>query len=237
MTKAMTLLFGAALTLLASPALAQTPPAAKPPRAAAKDVPPEVERGLYTEFDFGTLAYLGDAGSNVQPGVMAGFAVGSDIGRYLKVELRMLNATSDSTGTIYEVGGVPSEIADRNPCPSGNPGAACTAGPDVQSTLVTAGLKAVYPVSERFEVQLLGGGGVLLGNPAPSQIFEFNPESQLVDPTSVESGSTVIMGGGAGIEFYTHLRHFSVGADLAVWIAPEFGGMMVTVFPTIKYTF
>src|SRR5688500_18845023 len=131
----------AASLLASTSALAQpadpTPSPAR--RAAAPKTPPEVKRGVYAEFDFGTLAYLGSAGGNVQPGVMAGFAVGSDIGRYLKIEGRMLNATSDSTGKIYKYPGAAQPIRDANPCPDGDAGAACTPAPDVQSTLVLGG--------------------------------------------------------------------------------------------------
>ena len=94
-------LLGAALLLLPGVAAAQPVPGAaqpKPGRAPASKLPPEIERGFYAEFDFGTLMYLGDAGANVQPGVMAGFAVGADVGQYLKIEGRMLNATNDSSG-------------------------------------------------------------------------------------------------------------------------------------------
>jgi len=235
MTRAtVSLMLAAAALLCASPALAQTP-APAPKRAAT---PPEIARGMYTEFDFGTIAFLGgDAAENVQPGVMAGFGMGTDIGRYLKVELRMLNSTADSSGTVYRATGtVPAEVLERNPC-ADDPGTACTAAPDVQVSLVTGGIKGVYPMSDRLEVQVLVAGGVMLGNPAPDQIFEFNPDTQLVDPTSVETGSAPIFGFGGGVEYYTHLRHFSVGANAAVWLVPGPGGMMATIFPTIKYTF
>lgn len=227
----------AALLLVSTTAFAQpgdptTSPARRP---AAPKTPPEVKRGFYAEFDFGTLAYLGNAGANVQPGVMAGFAVGADIGRYLKVEGRMLNATNDSTGKIYKVPGAPQAVRDANPCPDGDAGAACAAAPDVQSSLVTAAVKAVYPMGDKLEVHGLLGGGMLMSNPAPEQVFEFDANAQLLDPTSVESGSTVIVGGGAGMQYYTRLRHFSVGADLSVWAGG--GGLMVTLYPTIKYTF
>src|SRR5436190_24238644 len=90
----------AAALLCASPALAQAPAAA--PKKPAAGGPQEIERGVYTEFDFGTIAFIGgDAAKNVQPGVMAGFGMGADIGRFLKVEFRMLNSTADSSGTVY----------------------------------------------------------------------------------------------------------------------------------------
>ena len=229
-------LFAAAAVLCATPALAQTGDPA--PTPGNKKNLPEIERGFYTEFDFGTVMFLGgDAADNVQPGVMAGFGFGSDIGRYLKLEFRMLNSTADSSGNVYRAeGSIPTEIQERNPCPD-DPNAACTTAPDVQVSLVTAGLKGVYPMSERLELQALVAGGVLLGNPAPDQIFAFDPDAQLATPEDVETGSTPIFGFGAGIEYFTTLRHFSVGANAAVWLVPGPGGMMATVFPTIKYTF
>lgn len=227
---------GSLFCLLASSAFAQPGPDTTPgPVAAgAPKLPPEVEHGFYVEFDFGTLMYLGDAGANVQPGVMAGFAVGTDVGRFLKVEGRMLNATSDSTGKIFKAS-APANVIAANPCPDGDASNACVQAPDVQSTLVLGSVKGVYPMSERLELHGLLGGGMLMSNPAPEQLFEFDAAAQLNDPKSVESGSTAVFGGGAGIEYFTRLRHFSVGADLAVWTGG--GGMMVTLFPTIKYTF
>ena len=230
--------------LVASPAFAQGSGGnGAPPAATKKVVPPEVERGIYTEFDFGTIAFFGGtAGDNVQPGVMAGFGIGTDIGRYLKLEFRMLNSTADSTGKLYETTGevpIPTDVQNKNPCPDQAPGTgpACTTAPDVQVSLLTGGIKGVYPVSDRLELQGLIGGGVMMSNPAPDQIFDFNQDTQLVDPVSVESGSNPIFGGGVGIEYFTHLRHFSVGANVAAWTALGTGGTMVTLFPTIKYTF
>lgn len=236
---ALSLPFAAAALLCASPALAQAGDPA-PVAAAKKPQINEIERGFYTEFDFGTVMFLGgDAADNVQPGVMAGFGFGTDIGRHLKIEFRMLNSTADSSGNVYRAvdqGAVPDEIQQRNPCPD-NPDEACTTAPDVQVSLVSAGLKGVYPLSERLEVQALVAGGVMLGNPSPDQIFEFDPDAQIVTPEDVETGSTPIFGFGAGIEYFTTLRHFSVGANAAVWLAPGPGGMMATIYPTIKYTF
>src|SRR5688500_16155134 len=179
-------LVAATLCLAPSVARAQTgDPTAPARRPAAPKTPPEIKRGFYAEFDFGTLAYLGSAGSNVQPGVMAGFAVGADIGRYLKIEGRMLNATNDSSGTIHKYPGAAQPIIDANSCPDGDATAACTPAPDVQSSLVTGGLKAVYPLGDRLEVHGLVGGGMLMSNPAPEQVFDFNVETQLADPDSV----------------------------------------------------
>lgn len=231
-------LLGAALLLLPGVAAAQPVPGAaqpKPGRAPASKLPPEIERGFYAEFDFGTLMYLGDAGANVQPGVMAGFAVGADVGQYLKIEGRMLNATNDSSGKYFKVNGQPAAVNTANPCPDGDPNAACAQAPDVQSSLVVGNLKAAYSLSERLQVHGLVGGGVLLTNPAPEQIFKFDPETHITDPKSVESGSTPVFGGGMGMQYYTRLRHFSVGTDLAVYAGG--GGLLVTVYPTIKYTF
>src|SRR3954462_10456195 len=83
------------LLLPAGAASAQAVPGGattKPTGTPAKPQPPEIVHGFYSEFDFGAMKILGgDAGSNSQAGVMAGFAIGADVGRYLKVEGRMLN--------------------------------------------------------------------------------------------------------------------------------------------------
>jgi hypothetical protein len=147
----------------------------------------------------------------------------------------MLNATNDSSGTIHKYPGAAQPIRDANPCPDGDATAACTPAPDVQASLVTGGVKAVYPLGDRLEVHGLVGGGMLMSNPAPEQVFDFDVATQLEDPDSVATGSTVLFGGGGGMQYYTRLRHFSVGADLSVWTGG--GGLIVTLYPTIKYTF
>src|SRR5205823_4047760 len=75
---------------------------------------PEIKHGVYAEFDFGVLGFLGgDAAKNNSVGVMSGFAFGADITPYAKIEARMLNATNDSTGKL-----VPSSITGD---PASNP--------------------------------------------------------------------------------------------------------------------
>ncbi len=229
------ILLGALTPLLASgDALAQTPKPAAGARA-AKPTPPEVVHGFYAEFDFGTLVYLGDAADNVGPGVMGGFAVGADVGRYFRVEGRMLNGTNNSTGKIFKLDGASQELRDTNPCADGDADAACIQTPDVQSSLVLGMVKGIYPVNDRVQFHAAAGGGMLMANPTPEQIFAFDGEVQLTDPTSVEAGSTPVVGGGIGGEYYTRMRHFSVGGDLMVWSGG--GGLIVTIYPTIKYTF
>lgn len=232
----------AALLLMipSAAAFAQTPSAgptgAKPLAAAGKPQPPEIVHGFYSEFDFGTMKVLGgDAGSNSQAGVMAGFAIGADVGKFLKVEGRMLNSTLDGSGKIYKINEGNATLASKYPCPDGSTGTACVAWPDIQVSLVTANLKLVYPVNDRVNIHALVGGGAMLGNPTPAQMFKFDPKAQIEDPNSVQSGNTPVFGGGAGMEYYTHLRHFSVGGDVAAWSMS--GGIALTIFPTIKYTF
>ncbi|HVO31135.1 MAG TPA: adventurous gliding motility protein CglE [bacterium] len=232
------------LMLASSAAWAQTPPATgstgstgtPATKPAQRPQPPEIVHGFYTEFDFGAMKILGgDAGSNSQAGVMAGFAIGADVGNYLKVEGRMLNSTQDGNGKIYEFSEGDTTLVQKNPCPDGSSGNACVAWPDIQVSLVTADLKLVYPVSDRMNVHALVGAGAMLANPSPTQMFKFDPRAQVEKPNSIQSGNSPVFGAGAGIEYYTHLRHFSVGGDLAIWSAS--GGMALTIFPTIKYTF
>jgi hypothetical protein len=208
----------------------------KPSMAPEKPQPPEIVHGLYSEFDFGVMKVIGgDAGSNASAGVMAGFAIGADVGQYFKVEGRMLNSTQDGNGKIYEFSEPNTTIQGKNPCPDGSTTNACVAWPDVQVTLLTGDLKLVYPMTDRLNVHALVGGGVMMANPTPTQMFKFDARTQVEKPKTVESGNQPVFGGGAGIEYYTRLRHFSVGGDLAVWSTS--GGMAVTLFPTIKYTF
>ena len=235
------------LLLWAAPAFGQTPPDSgggtttvpktKPQQAKQGS---EIKHGVYAEFDFGILAFIGgDAGKNNNAGVMSGFAFGADITPYAKIEARMLNATNDSNGKLLpsSITGDPASnpIVAQYPCPN-VANTACAPVPDAQTSLVTVGVKAVLPMNNRLQLHAMGDIGVMLGNPAPTQLFKFNADKQLQDPNGVASGSTSVFGIGGGMEYYTHLRHFSVGADATLWIAGG-GGSMFTLFPTIKYTF
>jgi hypothetical protein len=238
------MLVGLVLLSGAGRAFAQTPapggnttvPTKKPQQQTK--LPPEIKHGVYAEFNFGVLAYLGgDAAKNNNAGVMAGFAVGADVGKYLRIEGRMLNATNDSSGTYVKTNITGADpLVQQYPCPT-DPTTACAQAPDAEASIVSADVKAVLPMNDRLNFHALGGVGVLLSNPGPDQLFKFDADAQLQKPDSVSSGSTPVFAIGGGLEYYTHLRHFSVGADAAAWVVPGPGGLMFTLFPTIKYTF
>ena len=75
-----------------------------------------------------------------------------------------------------------------------------------------------------------------MGNPDPKQAFKFDAPTQLNNPQSVASGTSPIVGVGVGVEYYTRLRHFSVGANVQGWGVTA-GGSILTIYPSIKYTF
>ena len=73
---------------------------------------------------------------------------------------------------------------------------------------------------ERLFVYLHGRGGLLFTR-----------------PEGLFGTSDVYLAGGPGVEYYTHLRHFSVGlaADVAYVTKAKTAGLAIT--PTVRYTF
>ena len=56
-------------------------------------------------------------------------------------------------------------------------------------------------------------------------------------PTGLFGTTDVIVQGGPGIEYFTKLRHFSIGAALDYVRATKAGANGVALYPTVRYTF
>jgi hypothetical protein len=74
---------------------------------------------------------------------------------------------------------------------------------------------------ERFFVYLHARGGYLVSH--PRGLFG--------------SGGDVLVGGGLGAEYYTQLRHFSVGVQLDGLYVVSAGAPGLALTPTVRYTF
>jgi hypothetical protein len=56
-------------------------------------------------------------------------------------------------------------------------------------------------------------------------------------PEGLFGTSEVLIAGGPGVEYFTKLRHFSVGAAVDVVYAAKAGALGYALYPTIRYTF
>jgi hypothetical protein len=59
----------------------------------------------------------------------------------------------------------------------------------------------------------------------------------LTHPEGLFGDSDLLVGAGGGIEYYTQLRHFSVGLQLDLLYTVEAGALGVGVAPVVRYTF
>ena len=59
----------------------------------------------------------------------------------------------------------------------------------------------------------------------------------LMGPKGVYSGSDIVVLGGAGLQFFTHLRHFSIGLDADFLFGVANMGPGVMLAPNLRYTF
>jgi hypothetical protein len=56
-------------------------------------------------------------------------------------------------------------------------------------------------------------------------------------PTGLFGDDDLVVQGGLGVEYFTHLRHFSVGAAADYVYATKAATGGIAVYPTVRYTF
>ena len=170
----------------------------------------EVERGLFTGFEVGYLSLFKTPTADRAKFPFAGEGGGSASGLLVGTTLGY-DLTNRLAVALYAIGG--------NARASVSYGAfsVLSAGGDVRVALL--GASDTYGV-ERFYVYLHGRAGLLI-----------------TQPEGLLGNSDVYVAGGPGVEYFTHLRHFSVGlaADIAYLTKAKAAG--VTVTPTVRYTF
>jgi hypothetical protein len=59
----------------------------------------------------------------------------------------------------------------------------------------------------------------------------------MATPDGLFGSSDIIVSGGTGVEYYTRLRHFSVGIVVDALYAVEAGTAGFALYPTVRYTF
>lgn len=199
-----------AATLLPLGALAQeaAPPMPQDPRAAQFR---EVERGAFAGFEVGYLMLFKTPVADPARYPYAPKDGGGKANGFVLGTTLGYDVTSRLALSIFALAG--------NAQATTNYGAFSlfAAGGDVRLALV--GSRDANSV-ERFYLYLHGRAGYLV-----------------TSPEGLFGNHDLYLAGGPGIEYYTHLRHFSIGlaADVAYLPTAKTAGVAIT--PTFRYTF
>ncbi len=199
-----------ALTLLV-PALALAEEAApqlqEDPRAARFR---DVERGFFVGFEAGYLGLLDTPTADVEKFPLAGKSGGS-AGGLLVGALAGVDLGTRVAVALYAQGG--------NARASSNYGAFSLYGGGVDLKLAILGQKDRNDWQRLFVYVHARGG---YAKTYPQGLF----------------GTTdVIVAGGPGVEYYTRLRHFSIGMGADLVRATKAKATGFAVYPTVRYTF
>ncbi|GAB4299265.1 MAG: hypothetical protein Kow0090_14730 [Myxococcota bacterium] len=184
----------------------------------------EVEKGFFSELDLGPLYALSgfSQDSGLKMGFMTSIGFGYDIADYLSFDA--------GVGVLHWSSGGPTE------CTIGQD-AGCDPPADDPLAVgqkVTPAPSDLFGVAPRFSVKLSfistfrtyfflrAGGGVMLAN-----------------PDDIVGSSAPIVEGSLGVEYYTGLRHFSIGIEPRVFALMASSGTAISLglIPTLKYTF
>jgi len=202
----------AALLSLAGTSAAQEAPAAAPTKDKEAVTYQEVERGLYLGASAGPLFLLNPpATSGPRPfsaGQMAAVELGLDIGDRLSVGAVF-------SGTASKVGA--DCFAASGGTASGDFGMLI---PGVTARLNVVGFADSQGVTRTYLYVRAGGGYVF-----------YNP------PELFPSVHDVLAFGGVGVEYYTRLRHFSVGLEATGTFLVPSGTLGFAVTPSLRYAF
>jgi len=215
------LLLGVAVLLAHFPAvaLAQSQVAGAAPLLEKEAPPDEVERGFYLGADIG-LAFLGSlpaASGSPSPsslGLMLRLEAGYDIGRIVTVALfgafAAYGAGSDYTG--YSNGVASGAFSQLIP------------GIDARFNLL--GFPDGQGVQRTWLYLKVGAGWAF-----------FQPTALFTTPPSTNSYSAFYAFAGAGVQYYTHLRHFSIGLEVDGTYLGKSNDWGFQVTPNIRYAF
>jgi len=172
----------------------------------------EVEHGLFFGVDAGGLFLFGPKGSATgQTGFTTGrtfsFNLGYEISDIISIAVLVMSTHANPPSTYVSDG------------PTAMTG-------DFSSTIFGATVKVSFyghPDSnavKRLYVYARAGGGYAL-----------------MDPKNYFNGGDIVILGGAGIEYFTHLRHLSLGLDANFLFGVNHMGPGFTVTPNLRYTF
>ncbi len=195
--------------LLPALALAQdaAPQLQEDPRAAKFR---DVERGFFIAFEAGYQGWLDTPTADPAKFPLAGASGGSAGG----LEIAVLVGTdigSRVSFALYAQGG------NAKASPDYGAFGLYSGGADLRVALLGRSDRNDW---ERFYLYVHGRGGY--ARTYPSGLFGTND---------------VVVAGGPGIEYFTKLRHFSLGAAVDLVYATKAGALGYALYPTLRYTF
>jgi len=175
----------------------------------ARAVPPRVQ--LYEEVEKGLEvgAQIGFAW-DFNPPVESpgpGLLVGLELGYDINWLLRLKAGFSD---TIYSA--------------EGSSGSIQNLALDFEQRMVWAGASFSLFATQRLYAYVQGGLGYAFTSP------------KQVDGMDVAGDDDLALMAGAGLEYYTRLRHFSIAIEANAIIMPMRGDVSMAVFPVVRYT-
>jgi hypothetical protein len=216
-----TLLVAAAMLAASVPtlALAQTTSASAAPLLEKEAPVDEIERGFYLGADVG-VSFLGGlpapAGTSTPSawGMMVRLEAGYDIGRYVTVALfgafAAYSAGSDYIG--FSQGAASGAFSQLIP------------GVDVRFNAL--GFADSQGVQRTWLYLKVGAGWAF-----------FQPTALFTVPNGTSAYSAFYAFGGVGVQYYTHLRHFSIGLEVDATFLGKSNEWGFQVTPNIRYAF
>jgi len=176
----------------------------------------EVEKGFFLNTRMGALIYFGDMADYAEPGFMYGLGFGYDImEKRLSLELDAM--FSFHGGNIYE-----------DTAMGYKPGAMVKG--DFSALRVPIALNIKYYTTKRFEAYVSVTGGL---NYSAQAIDGYDAKGEEISGDAID----FYAGGRLGVEYYTGLRHFSIGFEAEFDYMILNGYMALVVSPMLKYTF
>ncbi|HLL54295.1 MAG TPA: adventurous gliding motility protein CglE [Myxococcaceae bacterium] len=174
----------------------------------------EVERGFFVGASAGPFFIVNPpapAGARrpFSPGQMAQVELGVDIGTFLSLSA-FLSGTANRAGSDY------TGLSGAGGSASGDFAALV---PGAAARLNLVGFEDAYQ-TKRTWLYLRAGAGLAL----------FSPRQLLPTPD-------ILVFGGPGVEYYTRLRHFSVGVELSGSYLLATGTFGFAVTPNLRYAF
>jgi opacity protein-like surface antigen len=212
------LLIASALIVLipaiaAAATTAPAAPAASTPPAVTEKKLQEVVKGVYFEADLGYIRSLKSDVPSIGNGMTLSVLAGYDILDIVAIE-------GGYTGA-YMYGSKPGTFSPGQAVPG-----------DFTMNMLTVDCKVSYVSTEHWFFYLRVGGGYSFNSPNRAYVNGTNGTEQV----DIPSGAPVVTAA-AGAEYYTNIRHFSIGMEVKTHILPTISTYLLSVQPYLKFSF
>lgn len=200
----------------------------------------DVEKGFYIDWNIGPAIALTGPLKEQGKGVVAGLNFGYDFSDFIAAEM-MMGVIEMSSGEIPNEQLIEHkidledptsfELKKNDPSYQGIP-------PEISdfATFFLAGAAKLNLVStKRFYFYMKAGGGISLNKPENVLTGENYKRTQpKEEPPGINKPIVVF---GPGVEYYTGLRHFSVGLEARMVMVPSPMNLSLAPVFSVKYTF